>query len=190
MSATGRNLPGRERRAGDCYDTPAWCVRAILPHLKSLGKVLDPCCGTGAILDAVSAVPGATTVGIEIDAVRAAACRQRHTTHCRDALGGSWDTLWPWANTLITNPPYSLAMQFIERWQSEATCPVAAMLLRLNFLGSQKRARFHRLHPADVYVLTRRPSFTDVGTDSTEYAWFVWGVGRGHRWEILDCERP
>ena len=33
MSATGRNKKGKERREADFYPTPAWCTRAILPHL-------------------------------------------------------------------------------------------------------------------------------------------------------------
>lgn len=28
------------------------------------------------------------------------------------------------------------------------------------------------------------------GTDSKQYAWFVWGLGLGGRWSILDCEVP
>ena len=28
------------------------------------------------------------------------------------------------------------------------------------------------------------------GTDSRQFAWFVWGLGLGGRWSILDCEVP
>jgi hypothetical protein len=49
-----------------------------------------------------------------------------------------------------------------------------AMLLRLNFLASKKRNPFMREHCPNVYVLSDRPSFTGKGTDSIEYAWFVW----------------
>ena len=48
------------------------------------------------------------------------------------------------------------------------------LLLRLNFLGTRGRAAFMRRHPPAVYVLPDRPSFTGKGTDSIEYAWFVW----------------
>lgn len=34
-----------------------------------------------------------------------------------------------------------------------------ALLLRLNWLGSQDRAPFHRAHPADIYILPKRPEF-------------------------------
>jgi hypothetical protein len=76
---------------------------------------------------------------------------------------------------IFTNPPYSLAEEIIthalETW-SKAT---VVMLLRLNFLGSQKRKPFWDKHPvSEIYVLSKRPSFTGKGTDATEYAWFVW----------------
>lgn len=51
-----------------------------------------------------------------------------------------------------------------------------------------RRADFHRRHPSDVFVLPRRPSFTGGGTDATEYAWFVWGPGRGNRWYVLTID--
>jgi hypothetical protein len=96
-----------------------------------------------------------------------------------------------------------------------------ALLLRLNWLGSQERAAFHRAHPSDILLLPKRPEFTASmscsakkqgctyretlpiesprpkacpkcgartmcsTTDSIEYAWFVWGPGRGNRWQIL-----
>lgn len=31
-----------------------------------------------------------------------------------------------------------------------------------------------RSHTPDIYVLPNRPSFSGKGTDSIEYAWFVW----------------
>jgi hypothetical protein len=71
----------------------------------------------------------------------------------------------------ITNPPFSLAQAFIEA--SLDVAERAVMLLRLNYLASQKRSEFMRRHAPDVYVLPKRPSFTGKGTDSIEYAWFV-----------------
>jgi hypothetical protein len=74
----------------------------------------------------------------------------------------------------IGNPPFCLADRFIGACLERAR--VVAFLLRLNVLGSLKRFRLWQRHPADVYVLADRPSFTeDGGTDMAEYAWFVWG---------------
>ena len=93
---------------------------------------------------------------------------------------------------VIGNPPYSLSKfnpstgkftltSVAEEHATRALCLAdnVAFLLRLNFLGGDERADFWRANPAKVvYVLSQRPSFTtDGGTDSTEYALFVWEKG-------------
>lgn len=221
MSATGRSLPaetGHVRHADDFYETPAWCTRAILKHLP-VGNALDPCCGRGAILD-VCHETGRGTWGIELDAQRADMSRVAgHMVETADALVAAWSL----GDVLVTNPPYALAMAFVEK-SLERPNRHSAFLLRLNWLESQERAAFHRAHPSDVYVMSRRPSFcasiscnqrkggcgwhvtqpvddarplrcpdcsgklTVTTSDSTAYAWFVWGPGRGNRWHILDVD--
>jgi hypothetical protein len=187
MSATARTKVERSS-ALDFYATPAWCVRAILAMSKFPdGSVLDPCAGDGAILKEVrTASPeGRTTRGFELDSTRAQACRDAGF-ECdeRDALGTAH---WGSPDVILMNPPYSRSMEFVARSLAEAgpkTWVIA--LLRLNWLAGMKRAEFHKEHPADVYVIPRRPSFTQGGTDMTEYAWFVWRRYGGGRWEILD----
>jgi hypothetical protein len=76
-------------------------------------------------------------------------------------------------NVIITNPPYSVAMPMIEH-SLEFGARFVVMLLRLNFLASESRAPFMRQYSPDVYVLPNRPSFSGHGTDSIDYAWFVW----------------
>lgn len=189
MSATGRNREGRERVSGDVYETPGWCVRGIAHYLWTPGLlsggggvVLDPCAGSGGVLrEALAFDPWVKVKGFEVDP---AIDRPPFGEWIvRDALAeGSWGR----PALILTNPPYALAEAFIDRALSEVwEGGTVAMLLRLNYLGSQKRAEFHREHPSDVFVLSRRPSFRHGGTDATEYAWFVWGAGRGSRWEIL-----
>lgn len=147
-------------------------------------QALDPACGDGAILDVIREMyPGIACDGFEIDEDRAvAAMAKGHGVVCLDALGRESD--WSNVDIAVMNPPFSLAIEFLRRAIKEVD--TVAALLRLNFLGGQKRAEWHRCNPSDVYVLPRRPSFTGGGTDATEYAWFVWGPGRGNRWEILD----
>jgi len=179
MSATGRN---NVRHADDYYRTPAWCVRALLKYVKTTSEkdyaalhnssILDPACGDAAILEVLDSY-GFKGVGIEIDPTRAEKAREHgFGVYCGDAL-----VTYMSAQAVITNPPYSLAMEFVQKALSRCDPPVffAAFLLRLNWLASRKRAEFHRNTPADILVLPKRPSFTDDGkTDASEYAWFIW----------------
>lgn len=189
MSATGRSASagtGHVRHPDDFYRTPAWCVRAILPHLDmpADADVFDPACGDGAILDAIrEALPNAATYGIEIDWDRATLAR-RHNVRAADALtlGPDW---WD-VDFIVMNPPFRHAEAFVRKALAHAG--TVAALLRLSWMASQKRVAFWREHPADVYVLPKRPSFTGKGTDACDYAWFVWGPGRGGRWRVLDLQ--
>jgi hypothetical protein len=80
----------------------------------------------------------------------------------------------PELDLLITNPPFSLAMEFIEHSRKIFPGTLLCFLLRLNFLESQKRSAFFQTAMPDVYVLPRRPSFTnDGGVDATGYCWVV-----------------
>lgn len=199
MSATGRNLVGHERHPDDFFTTPAWCTRAIVRHLdlQAADVIVEPCCGEGAILKVLSEEFDGidfTVFGIEIDEGRAAtAKRAGFEVDTGDALTHErWDQSVNGRVThVITNPPYKLAMEFVEKALVEVVSlgGTAAFLLRLNWLASQGRADFHRKHPCDVYVLPRRPSFAHSGkTDATEYCWMVWRKNGGGRWQILDVE--
>lgn len=189
MSATGRS---DVRDARDYYRTPGWCVDAILPHLPPIrgARVLDLGCGDGAIGEALgcSRDPVAGVVGVELDAELARAAQASgyyEDVVMGDAMGDeAWRYLvarrWDMA---IGNPPYKHARAFCDLGRECAA--VSAQLLRLSFLGSQKRCEWWQRNPADVYVLSRRPSFTGRGTDSADYAWFVWGPGPRGRVTVL-----
>jgi hypothetical protein len=80
------------------------------------------------------------------------------------------------------NPPFSLAVPFVERaLEIVQGGGVVFMLQRLNFLGSKKREAFWQEHPPSaVLVHTRRPAFDPdkpKQTDSIEYAHFFWVKG-------------
>ena len=154
MSSTNR---GAVRQPDDYYATPIWATAAILPHLSLQGPlpvVLDPGCGDGAILRACRAAwPAAVLLGYDIED---RGCLQGVV---RDALSPEpWDR----PDCIVANPPFSLAMEFLERSLREiAPGGEVCFLLRLAWMAGQKRAAFHRAHPSDVFVLPRRPSFTE-----------------------------
>lgn len=159
MSSTGRNLAGHERHPDDYYATPPFVTRQILSHVALGHRPLDPCAGDGAILGALHSAQG-VGLGFEIDDGRAAIARQKLLaviTH--DAMSPySWQHSQ--ASGVIMNPPFRLALPFVQRALAEVDGEVAA-LLRLAFLESGRRVAFHRAFPADVFVLANRPSFVE-----------------------------
>lgn len=193
MSATRRTRAGGStprRDPLDYYATPEWCVRAIMPHLPRAGSILDPCAGEGAIVNALEAcgVDPDTIDAMEIDPRRAAKIDSRADVEVVDALSDEAG-MWHLPHGLvIANPPFSRALEFVER-SLTAQAPhggTTAMLLRLAFAEGRTRATFHSEHPSDMYVLSRRPSFTGDGkSDSAAYAWFVWAPGRSGSWTVL-----
>lgn len=199
MSPDGTHQePKRARRqskdALEFYETPASATRAILPFIANeLDFILDPFAGKGAILaTARETWSTVRTAAIEIDPrcgteISEMVCRN---VVISDAFDPRNIYMWRAATTVIANPPFSLGQAAVE--YALATClagTTVAMLLRLAFLEGKGRAQLHREHPSDVYVFSKRPSFSGNGkSDSAAYAWFVWGPGRGGRWQVLEAQ--
>jgi hypothetical protein len=179
MSRTRKPRVPRE----DFFATPAWVVRAILPHLPHAYEAFDPCAGEGAILR-VMASSGLAVRGIESNPERA---REANVAHA-DAFAVDWGR--PPPPLVVMNPPFSQAEAFVRRaLQQVAPGGTVAALLPLPFLTSEERIAFHASHACDVFVLPRRPSFTADGkTDSVSYMWALFGPGRGGRWMVLETE--
>jgi hypothetical protein len=84
---------------------------------------------------------------------------------------------------VITNPPYSLAIEFVKRALVVATDTVT-MFLRLQFLEGGERHWFFQDHPPTyVLIFSSRVTLWPVGHEEPEhskrggtvaYAWFIW----------------
>lgn len=157
MSATGR---GAIRQKDDSYQTPAFAVDAILPHLPIGGHILEPGCGRGAIVKRLlhHGVPAAHVFGVELDKARAKACAQLGIDVAAEdfltyKLGGF--------ALVLGNPPFGLALPFALNCLA-LTAPVrgtTALLVRLSWVAPQERGDLFKEHPADIYALDRRPEF-------------------------------
>lgn len=177
MSSTNRKV----REGHDFYETPAWCVERLLETgaLNDGTRFLEPAAGRGAIVRAVNATRRPRWRLIELDSehigVLTATAPKGSTVLWADFLKTPPE---PGAvDVIITNPPFDLAPRFIETafaWKPQKI----VLLLRLNFLATEARAPFMRQYAPDVYVLPNRPAFTGKGTDSIEYAWFVWDLSQ------------
>jgi len=149
-----RAKPIKDRNAYDFYATPAWCYENLDFPFHLFTKAHEPCRGDGRIVSFLQ------DKGLDVT-----------STEIREG-----ENFFDWndeTELIFTNPPFSIAQEFVEHSIDRADCVV--MLLRINFLGSKKRYQFWQKNKPDaIYVLSTRPSFTGKGTDATEYAWFVW----------------
>lgn len=163
MSSTNR---GAVRNPRDLYRTPLYTIRAILPYVQwdKVGTLLEPCCGDGRIIkEAKREHKKIGTLGMDLVPDGSEYIAQDYLKYIYH----------PPFSLILTNPPFSLAQEFITKAVIDASCVI--MLLRLNYLGSQKRHKWWQKHlPTHVFALSRRPDFTGEGGDSCDYGWFVW----------------
>lgn len=180
------------------FPTPAWPVHALLRALPDLpsGLWVEPAVGEGAIVRAVEELrPGRQRWAIcELRkgvAARTAAELRRLGIEVAHVFEGSFfdaPATFNGADLAVTNPPFSLSLDFAEEClRRGGPASSTLLLLRQAFKAGVTRAAFHRRHPSDEHVLPRRPSFGHGGeTDKWDYSWFAWGPGRGGRWSVLD----
>lgn len=184
MSSTNR---GAVRQPHDLYPTPQGAFLPMfdefIPDARTTGyKWLEPAAGDFRIFDHMPR-------GSEWAEI------QRGSDYFAKSFS---------ADIGMTNPPFSMAVQFAEKMLQE--CEAVAILQRLNWLGSQERRKFwQELPPTHLFILSERPVFVwackggkratngcgntyPVGhdepctcggrvrpaTDSVEYGWFVW----------------
>lgn len=80
---------------------------------------------------------------------------------------------------IITNPPFKLAAEFIERALQEAEIGVA-MFCRSVFIESEQRYKLFQKHPLTIFspfterVCLTKGRWEPKGSTATSYAWFVW----------------
>ncbi|MCK9629993.1 MAG: hypothetical protein M0R37_15555 [Bacteroidales bacterium] len=189
-----------ERIADDNYATPPLIARwAVVHALKLLGamepppyphlRALEPACGDTAPFGMAMAQRGLQTMLQDLRDVNGEAIRELwkrehgvdlaprapvEILSCWDYLTAQLPTVY---HLIAVNPPFKMAEQFVRRVIDRDLDGhgVAVFLLRLGFLESQARsALFSERPPAEVHVLTARPSFAHGKTDSTAYGLFFW----------------
>ena len=172
-----------KRSPYDFYPTPESAVEAFIEADKKnwINKttycVLEPSAGDGNIVRVLKKhLDKIDIVANEIDSTHT---EELNKSGCSISVYEDFlnERLFPQVDfdVIITNPPFSLAQEFITKSLEEYKPKRTIMLLRLNFLASQKRKEFWQKYPPSrIYVLSKRPSFTGKGTDSQDYAWFVW----------------
>jgi hypothetical protein len=191
-----------DRIADDNYATPPliarWAVvhalellgAGVPPHDNLLG--LEPACGDTAPFGLAMAQRGLRHVRLQDvrdvnpDGIRELWAREHGyadglpSDRIGVRAGEDYLTTEPASqrfDLVAVNPPYRDAEAFVRRALCASLNPsgVAVFLLRLGFLESRGRVPlFQDRPPAEVQVLTARPSFAHGKTDSTAYGLFFW----------------
>jgi hypothetical protein len=159
------------------FETPRWAPKAILRHELLTHSVVDPCVGSGVMADAARDV-GADVLAFDI-----------HDwgypgTRVVDWLSDSY-LRFP-NSTCFMNPPFSLAISFLEKC-FEREFRKIIMFQRFAFWESQKRREFWAQHPPSrIYICGDRadcwrhdiPADKRGSSTPTAHAFFVYE--RGH----------
>lgn len=186
MSSTGRS-GAREEHEHDYYVTPHWMIRDFLTafekdteavsQLAETGEtILDPSAGGDAKNEmSYPAVLKEFGIHAETMDIRGDSPADIHGDYLEAKLERA-------PQLIITNPPFNLAMEFIEKALDDVEDGgLVVMLLRLNYFGTQKRQLFWQERmPMLTYVHSKRPGFDPARpgkTDSTEYMHAVWQKG-------------
>jgi len=173
-SGTARG-PLRDR-GNDLYETSECATLALLRVEQLPKRIWEPACGRGAIVRVLRA-HGHEVLASDLIDYGDPTCFYR-----RDFL--LEHKLPKCCECILTNPPFSLAEEFVEH--ALELCPHVIMLLRLAFLESERRSRILDTGSlARIHVFRRRlpmmhrDSWTGPKASSAmAFAWFVWD--RGH----------
>lgn len=158
----------KNRRASDYYPTPEDATQALIDYLRiPKSRVIWECaCGEGFMAEVFKS-NGYQVISTDLNSYG----YEDVTENFLESKGKECD--W-----IITNPPFSLAEQFIRKC-IEFHKPFA-MLLKSQYWHSKKRLPLFRQHPpAFVLPLTWRPDFEfglRGGSPTMDCIWTVWGA--------------
>lgn len=173
-SAQAGRAPLAEHR-DDFYATPPEAVYALLKVEKFSGKIWEPACGDGAIVNIFRAA------GYQVYATDLV---ERGCPNSDSRVDFLLEPVSPFQiGAIVTNPPYALAGRFVEHALKFA--PKVAMLLRLAFLESSRRSTIlDNGLLARVYVFKERLPFMHRAgwtgkrsSSSIAFAWMIWEHG-------------
>lgn len=168
-----------ERETHDYYATPPIATELLCELEDFTDVVWEPCCGEGHISKVIE------SKGYKV----------KSTDLIDRGFGtGGVDFLsctGPVYNDIVTNPPYSLAAQFVEHAMDiVADGHKVIMFLKLSFLeGKSRRELFKKYPPKMVWVSSSRLGCAKNGEfkqnkdgtlkadSAVAYGWFVWVKG-------------
>lgn len=177
------------RRKNDFYPTPAWATEELLKRVLIQGRVFECCVGDGAMSSVLEKEPGVSVFVNDIDIRTVTA--DLHGDAASYPFWSKIDLTIGRPDWVVTNPPFSHAMEILSNAYVYAKRGVA-MLLRLSFLEpTEDRGEFLNKYPPDNLIVLPRISFTGDGkTDSVTCAWMIWEKSEVRERSIVVTENP
>ena len=196
MSLQGAKLAGgnpkNDRVDSDFYATNPKAVHKLLLKYSINGtEILEPCIGNGNIANAIKDFynnKGLNITGVDI------VDRGYPNTIVHDYLTWKTDKKF---DCIITNPPYSLAKEFVEKSMALLNDGYDGdgypngqliMFLKIQFLeGAKRKELFEKYPPKYIYVFRNRMATWNNGepldpngkrwATTMCHAWFIWEKG-------------
>lgn len=169
-----------EHHANEFYQTPHECVLNFLQNFDVNGSILDCCAGDGAFARGIEDFDWRgkkpDLLQIEIRESESDKLLKYSPTIIADYLKMERKDFGDFEPSIIlSNPPFSKAVDFIQHSQSLFPEAVVAFFLRLGFMASLSRKEFLNANPpSQILVIAKRPKFyKNQGMD--DYGFFVWG---------------
>ena len=166
------NHCSESREEDDFYATPAVATEELCRLEGFRHDILEPCCGAGHISKVLIRHGYSVTSRDLVD-------RGFGDEHGIDFLKEERK----WHGDIVTNPPYSLALKFVEHALDivDNGCKVA-MFLKLTFAeGKARRSLFEKKTPVRVWVSSSRLECGKNGNfgagSAVAYAWWIWEKG-------------
>lgn len=176
--------PENGRVENDYYATNPKAVEMLLTnYIFDASTILEPCVGEGHIANVINNffINKREITGIDL------VDRGYPNTIVADFLTYETDKKW---EGIISNPPYSLAMEFIEKgMELLEDNGQMAMFLKIQFLEGAKRKEFFEKYPPKyIYVFRNRMATWNNGqpvdpktgkkwATTMCHAWFIWEKG-------------
>lgn len=179
-------------RENDFYPTPAPLTLAFLRAQKLPKKIWEPAAGMGHMATVLAAaghevyatdlidyghrVPGSPEIDAPIDFLEDAS-----------PLNASWA-----GAAIVTNPPFSLAAQFVRRGLQ--LCPMVCVLGRLAFLEGKGRSDILDHHLIKVFPFVRRPPMLHRWSQDPDGVWREWDGKKAdsamaYAWYVFEREK-
>lgn len=186
MTAAHEKLIGLCKRL-EAYQTPAWAIDAILDVELTTDTVLDPCAGLGLISDTCLR-RGLSVEAFDVEDWHGkfpGQPRPRVPIQNVDFLGWTGDLTF---DTVIMNPPFSLAEEFVDHALALNARKVICFQRQAWRESVSRRQWWEKTPPVRVWVCGARATCWRFdllearghkGGSAVSMAWYVWE--RGHK---------